>query len=655
MVYVYEYSQLSIFLCSSLKEYNDEASDVTVARKVARYLSKFCWYCPQQLSRERAQLLDKAWAFFEHSTLARYHTQEDADDDEDHFVKAEPGERKQPTKLYPILSTPETDLADFGIGVGVYFYTLRMLSFIMLLAGILNIPNLWYYGGDDYNSGSESDHHQALKYSAVCTDQSWRPCPNCTLSQWDYFPSTFSRYAEAIISTTGQKVTFIRINNCYISKSAGVVAYVAMLFVCFAMYLLAKVSKWKENDFDLKQQTSSDYAVEVVNPPGDAKDETEWHVFFSQFGHVTSLTIAYDNEELRMVLLQRCSLVAKLEQLQSRDIVVDPQNIEKAVATALPVPWYQKVLGSLDAETIQQRIAAMDALIKNDLSERQYDVSEVFVVYETEEAQQAALQALQLPGLKVARNDTSGVDENLIFRAKQLLYCVEPQEPDTIRWQDLDETLTQQLKQQILTFFLTAFAILCGCAVHVYCRKKYAAVYAALTVTAVNTMAPYVCYYIVFYFESHASEGGWQTSLYFKITANRWITTALLTAMITPFTDTLENQVDSLIPAMYAIFITEMLKAPATQLLDISGHWKRHVLAPRARDQKRMCYYFKGTEYALSERYTDQTTVLFLTFYYAMLFPAGFFFGSATLCVHYWTDKFCLLRVWKQAPPIGSE
>jgi hypothetical protein len=637
-----------------LKEYNDEASDITVARKVARYLSKFSWYCPQP-TRERAQLLDKAWAFFEHSTLARYHTHDEDVNDEDHFVKAEPGERKQPTKLYPVLSTPETDLADFGIGVGVYFYTLRMLSFIMFFAGILSIPNLWYYGGDDYNSSHEFDHHRALKFSAVCTDQSWQPCPNCTLSQWNYFPSTFSRYAEAITPTTGEKLTFIRINNCYISKSVGIVAYMTMLFVCFAIYLLAQVSKWKEKEFDHNQQTSSDYAVEVVNPPRDAKDETEWHVFFSQFGHVTALTIAYDNEELRTVLLQRRSLVAKLEQLQSRDVVVDPQNIEKAVATALPVPWYQKLLGSLDAATIQQRIAVMDELINNDLSERQYDVSEIFVLYETEEAQQAALQALQLPGLKLARNDTSGVDENIIFRGTHLLNCVEPPEPETIRWQDLDETWTQQLKQQILTFFLTAFAILCGCAVVVYFRKNNGTVYAALAVTAVNSTAPYICYYIVYYFESHASEGGWQTSLYFKITAFLWITTALLTALITPFTETLENQADSLIPAMYAIFITEMFKAPATQLLDISGHIQRHVLAPRARDQKRMTHYFKGTVYALSERYTDQTNVLFLTFYYAMLFPAGFFLGSATLCIHYWTDKFCLLRVWKQAPPIGSE
>lgn len=49
------------------------------------------------------------------------------------------------------------------------------------------------------------------------------------------------------------------------------------------------------------------------------------------------------------------------------------------------------------------------------------------------------------------------------------------------------------------------------------------------------------------------------------------------------------------------------------------------------------------------------TNILFLTFYYGFIFPAGFFFASATLAVHYWVDKFCLLRVWAPAPMLGSE
>lgn len=49
------------------------------------------------------------------------------------------------------------------------------------------------------------------------------------------------------------------------------------------------------------------------------------------------------------------------------------------------------------------------------------------------------------------------------------------------------------------------------------------------------------------------------------------------------------------------------------------------------------------------------TNVLFVTFYYAFIFPAGYFFAAATLAVHYWVDKFCLLRIWRPAPMLGSE
>jgi hypothetical protein len=49
------------------------------------------------------------------------------------------------------------------------------------------------------------------------------------------------------------------------------------------------------------------------------------------------------------------------------------------------------------------------------------------------------------------------------------------------------------------------------------------------------------------------------------------------------------------------------------------------------------------------------TNVIFFTFYYGVIFPAGFLFAAATLIVHYFTDKFCVLRVWAQAPEEGTQ
>jgi hypothetical protein len=41
--------------------------------------------------------------------------------------RAEPGEREHPTKLYEPVFTPHKQLGDFGLGVGLYFSTLRAM------------------------------------------------------------------------------------------------------------------------------------------------------------------------------------------------------------------------------------------------------------------------------------------------------------------------------------------------------------------------------------------------------------------------------------------------------------------------------------------------------------------------------------------------
>jgi len=201
---------------------------------------------------------------------------------------------------------------------------------------------------------------------------------------------------------------------------------------------------------------------------------------------------------------------------------------------------------------------------------------------------------------------------------------------------------------------LTIIFIGVACILVSWVREQYGIAYAALTISAFNSAAPTV-FDKMTALESHSSEGSVQASNYYKITASMWVLTAILTAFVTPFVSTLESNSDSLIPAMYCVFITELIKTPITQALDPWGHFCRHFLAPRATNQPIMNNFFLGTEYQLSERYTNMTGVIFLTFYYAMVFPIGFFWAAATLAVHYWVDKFCLLRVWAPAPMVGTK
>lgn len=574
---------------------------MTLSRRLARYLSTFSWYNPQLTSPNPNRLsIDKAWSYFEHVTLARHFVPEDKASSRDYLRKAEPGEKDRPTRLYSVIHTPESDLADWGVGVGIYFFTLRALGIIMFLAGLINIPTLMYYGSDEYSNAHDNMYFRALKTSAICTDSAWVACPTCSKEQWDSFPSTFDRYAE---SDNGLK--FILRNNCNLDSIVVVVNYISLLFVCISVYALQKITKRRERFLDESSQTTTDYAVEVVNPPKDARDIEEWRSFFERFGHVTCCTVALDNEELVAALVKRRELFINLEALLPAGAVPEHGHgiLASAVEMAERVPWYYKLMGYQDAETIQAEIKKLNELIETDLSLRHYDVSNVFVIFETEQAQQEALKQLACLGIDKHRNNTAALPNDLLFRGNKVLAVKEPPEPSSVRWKDLDETVLKQLSQRFATFLFTLIVIFASGVLVTYMRYKHGVFYAALTVSAVNSIAPLACGYATEY-ESHPSEGQKQASLYYKNTAILWVNTAIVTAFITPFADTLEDEREALIPAMLAIFITELFKAPVVQLLDVPGHINRHILGPRAVDQRRMNTYFQGSTWLLSERYT---------------------------------------------------
>ncbi len=78
------------------------------------------------------------------------------------LIRAEQGYIGRPTKLYPIFATSEEDMGDFGIGVGLYFNTVKYLSIIMLLAGAINVPNLLYFASEAYEGAGRKLENYGL-------------------------------------------------------------------------------------------------------------------------------------------------------------------------------------------------------------------------------------------------------------------------------------------------------------------------------------------------------------------------------------------------------------------------------------------------------------------------------------------------------------
>jgi len=62
---------------------------------------------------------------------------------------------------------------------------------------------------------------------------------------------------------------------------------------------------------------------------------------------------------------------------------------------------------------------------------------------------------------------------------------------------------------------------------------------------------------------------------------------------------------------------------------------------------------FLGNSWRLTERYTNISKNVFLCFYYATIFPSGYFLCSLSIVIYYIVDKFAIMRIWKRAPALG--
>ena len=205
--------------------------------------------------------------------------------------------------------------------------------------------------------------------------------------------------------------------------------------------------------------------------------------------------------------------------------------------------------------------------------------------------------------------------------------------------------------QQLLTFIAT-FASICLVAFIVRIVHEWSALFSAFAISIFNGVFPEFAKILV-KFEGHATEAGVQTSMYLKICLFRWVNTAVVITIITPFTATLFPDAGGLITQIYALFFTEIFTMNVIQLTDPYGHFLRHVLAPRAKTQDEMNLQMKGLEVELAERYTNMTKIVFLAFWYSSIYPMGFFMASFALFINYFTDRHSLMRTWKRAPPLG--
>ena len=653
--------------------------------------------------------LELAWAYFEHYTLARYvmptshkttspesppnnrtnyneNTQSSDKGGEPHsYDRAKPGEQELFTRLYNPFTIPHKQLGDWGLGVGLYFTTLRFMTAIMFLAGCLSLPNILYYSGPEYSQDQENVPLH-LKGSAICTDTSWVPCLDC---QWEDFPQ--HRIANVVTSSDGtpSSLLFVLKNNCDgATVRNGMVNLGVLMVVVVGVLIMNWVVAKAEVEFDEDEQTAQDYSIVIKNPPPDAWDPQVWKDWFHDNfdgAHVTVCTIGIDNDLLIRNLVQRRENLRKIEMQVPPGTPLDFVTLaglaskeEKSRSTwgrimAKFSPGIPEFLSKVVVSTVK-----IQGLAQND-----HEVSNVFITFETEAEQRRVLEALSIGKYSVKRQDKSALadPEKHLFQGKVLLVD-EPEEPSAIRWQDLNATSSDQLKEKLFTMLATFIAIVIISLI-VRAVNDVDVRFSAAVIATFNISFPALAKALT-NMESHSSESGRQRSLYFKVALARWVNTAVVVTIIFDFTRILENK-QGLVEQVFTLFFAEVISNTGLQLLDASGHFRRHFLAPRADNQWSMNLLMSGVDWDLSERYTNMTVrrlqwvifsltlrfkknelslfcilhlsiiqkILLLAVWYNAVFPMGLFLCSLGLLVNYYSDRFSLMRTWKRVPMLG--
>jgi len=569
--------------------------------------------------------------------------------------RAEPGESRLPTKLYSPIFTPLSQLGDFGIGVGLYFSSLRAVAFITLIAGCINLPNILYYASDEYSKG-QPGLNIFLKGSAVCTEQVWVPCPTCTVDQFNLGRSRIAGATTVTPDGDLQTLVFALKNACDgATFQVGIVHMASLGFIMLAIAALSLYQRRKQITFDEQEQTAQDYSIEIWNPPADATEPEEWKEFFeSRFsGHLTCCTVTIDNDLLVKALAERRDVLFEIEEKFKEGATINSLPLMELAAR---IEQGRRFLGTMKSRMspglpeLVGRLSVLNARIQG-LLQQEYRATRVFCTFETENAQRQVLTKMTVGSMVASRNNTHKISSNLLFRGEHVLLIREAEEPSTVRWMDLDVSTSTRLKQLTATTLFCAACTL-GVAMLVYLCSQQSAALAAFAISISNALFPVIAKALT-NLEAHASESGKQSSLYVKIAVFRWVVTAIVITIITPFTSTITSGKGHLLQAIYVIFLADLVTTNVLQVADLGGNFKRHILAPRATSQERMKLLMGGTEYTIAERYTNMTKTLFLTFYYCSIYPSIFFLCAITLFINFYVDSFSLMRTWKPAPSLG--
>lgn len=381
-------------------------------------------------------------------------------------------------------------------------------------------------------------------------------CRDCEEEDW----STTPNIAKDRFATSDDGINLVLRNLCKFDEyKLGWPNFVTLVFLLITVAIFSKYLSARETRFDEDKVTASDYSIKVKNPPGDAKNPDDWRDFFEAFAEdnqVTAVTVALDNDDLIKALSTRRIAVDSLRlKLERGTDMEDDAAVEGAIQKyneALKAasegqgvgciglllkclrPLFKLIGMMLTPEEIYSNIKKKTEEIKK-LQEKNYNAAAVFVTFETEESQRAALSSLDVGRLDKGVGRKGAVkDEKYCFKFKNKSYLLdveEPPEPSAVRYAELSAGLISRTIRFTITLAITCGMILVASFAVFWARAEVGPFLSGPLTTMFNSSMPLIIKMFLMGSERHPSEGEYQRSVYLKLTLFRWTLSGLLTAV----------------------------------------------------------------------------------------------------------------------------
>jgi hypothetical protein len=504
----------------------------------------------------------------------------------------------EPAQFYSPFTADSKQIAEFGVGISLYFKTLKLLFVVLAIcAAIMSVP--------------------------IRANKKFNPPDGLTKSS--LLGSTLGATPESL-SYAGQGTPDIVITFIFL--------IIALSSGYLQSYFVGKVDK--------DNLTTSDYSVQVDNPPYTISDPDEYYRHFSAFGDVVLVTIAMNNGDLISTMAEKKVYEEGIEAQQRYKEIADgtmsaykDQHQAGCCTKLLQCGGYSATLGYYQ-NLLKDANARLRSLVQKD-----YRPWRVFITFAKQKDQRECLKRTAVSYYRVVTGSAPGSEAN--FGGSLLNISRSPEPGDVLYYNSQYSRLNRWLR--IVVSFSIATAALVLVFVIIRALRKAGTGATAIFIQIVNAILPAFVLFLTNYVERHVERSDEQMSILLKLVVVRCINSAVLIYLAAPGVEKFSAEH---LAHIQSILIADAVTAPILRAVNIPKLLNEYYFAGQVATQEELNVLFTPADWSLAERYTDMLKTLFVGFFYAVPLPSGLIITCFTMLSTYVVDKYSLMRQWKQ-------